>query len=348
MSIGLHNEAINGVLILKRFSCDKLSTVTCRARNFRLLQNADFGTRTTHSYMLCGWHTRSDIPLISGNPSGDAGENIDVLIQIARGHSPVAKILTRDVLAHSGEGWLIKIHSVADFEIIRGQHIRVWPATGVTQNDIEICLCGKVWATVCHQRGLLPLHASAITTKAGIAAFAGHSGVGKSTTAALLGISGYELVADDILPISFNQSRVPGAWPYLRRLKLNRDSIVQLALTSAELVGGNLDKGKYFVCPKNIADDKWSRIDRIYLLENDSDDSPALIDQITNVEAARALIDHTYYLDFVLDSGHVRRHLALCTQLASMIPVYRLRFSRSSSIETLRSLICSHLEDSVT
>ena len=66
--------------------------------------------------------------------------------------------------------------------------------------------------------------------------------MGKSTTAALMGSLGYELLTDDVLPISFNREAVPGAWPYLRRLKLHGDLIVQLALTSAETVSEKLDK----------------------------------------------------------------------------------------------------------
>src|SRR2546429_642560 len=81
-------------------------------------------------------------------------------------------------------------------------------------------LCGPVWATLCHQRGLLPLHASAILTDGRITAFAGRSGVGKSTTAALMHSLNYQLFADDILPITFDKNSEPGAWPYLRRLKL--------------------------------------------------------------------------------------------------------------------------------
>jgi hypothetical protein len=311
-----------------------------------ILNLSHLSTRPTRAYMLCGWHTRSDIPLTGVPTSIRGNENIDILIQIESGPSPVAKSLTRSVLEHSGEGWLIKIQGVADFEVIGGRQIRVWPATGAVQKDIEIFLLGLAWATLCHQRGLLPLHASAITTKGGITAFAGPPGAGKSTTAALMGSLGYELVTDDMLPISANRETGPGAWPYLRRLKLQDDPIVQLGLAPAELVSEKLDKEKYFVCPKSVAADKWNRLDRIYLLENDSADSRVQIDQITGAEAVRALVDHTYYLDFVLDSGLFRDHLALCTHLASKVPIYRLRISRSLRIETrLRSLICAHLED---
>ena len=190
------------------------------------------------------------------------------MIQIATGHSPIAKSTGRFVFQHSAECSLIRIEDVADFEIRRGRQIRVWPAAGATQKDIEIFLFGPAWATLCHQRGMLPLHASAIVTGKGITAFAGHSGAGKSTTAALLNSLGYELIADDILPVSFNQNSIPGAWPYLRRLKLHRDPIIQLAFTPTEMVSETLDKEKYFVRPKHAGDDKWSRLERLYLLEN--------------------------------------------------------------------------------
>src|SRR5262249_39384572 len=159
---------------------------------------------------------------------------VDILIKIAPHHSPiVATNLARGVLEHSGEGWLIKIEGVADFEVIGGRQVRIWPALGAGPKDIEIFLFGLVWATLCHQRGLLPLHASAVTTKGGITAFAGPSGAGKSTTAALMSLFGYELVTDDMLPISVNREAEPGAWPYLRRLKLQDDPIRQLGLAPA-------------------------------------------------------------------------------------------------------------------
>jgi hypothetical protein len=241
------------------------------------------------------------------------------------------------------------LQDVADFEVSGGRRIRIWPAAETVQKDIEVLLFGPVWATLCHQRGTLPLHASAIVTKRGIAAFAGHSGAGKSTTAALLGSLGYELVADDILPVSFNRDLVAGAWPYLRRLKLHGEPIIQLALTPTEPVSEKLDKERYFVRPKYASDDKWIRLERLYLLEMDTTESRVSIDRITGAEAVRALIDQTYHFNFILGSGQVRDHFEFCTQLASKIAVYRLRRSRSFGAgKELGSIVCAHLEDIAT
>jgi hypothetical protein len=273
----------------------------------------------------------------------DSG-NLDVIIELATGRCPIAQSTGRFVFHHTTESSLIRIEDVADFEISGGRQIRVWPAAGATQKDIEIFLFGPAWATLCHQRGLLPLHASAIVTGTGITAFAGYSGAGKSTTAALLNSLGYELIADDILPVSFNQNSVPGAWPYLRRLKLHRDPIAQLALTPTEMVSETLDKEKYFVGPKRTGDDKWRRLERLYLLENEITDSDLPIEQISGADAVRALVDQTYHFNFILGTRRFGDHLALCTRLASKILVYRLRRLLGNEAKKVASLICAHLE----
>jgi hypothetical protein len=282
------------------------------------------------------------MPLSAGN-----GES-DVLIRLATGPSPVDKSLDDGaVFDHSAECSLMRIEAVADFEIRRGQQISVWPAIGAMQKDIEIFLFGPVWATLCHQRGLLPLHASAILTDEGITAFAGPSGAGKSTIAALMGSLDYKFFADDILPIDFTKNSVPGAWPYLRRLKLQGDSISQLALTATEQVSERLDKDKYFVDPKCVADDKWARLERLYLLEIDPTNSRRSIDRIVGAEAVHALIEQTYHCNFIFGTKRFNEHLMFCTELASKIAIYRLRRSPLLPVgKELRSLIHAHLQSS--
>ena len=300
-----------------------------------------------YTYTLCGWRVRSNMPLSTTVTKTICdGEHIDIVIEIANGRSPITKHAGPVVFQHSLERSLIRIENVADFEISSGRQIRVWPAARSTQKDIEIYLFGPVWATLCHQRGILPLHASAIVTGDGITAFAGHSGAGKSSIAASMSSLDYKLVADDILPISFNQNSIPGAWPYLRRLKLKSDSIHGLALTAIEPVSETLDKTKYFVLPKYSAEDKWSRLDRLYLLEIDPTEPHVAIDQLSGADAVRALVDQTYHFNFILASRRFREHLVFCTLLASKIAVFRLSRAPSLGVgQELGSVICAHLEN---
>jgi hypothetical protein len=294
--------------------------------------------------MLSGWCTHSEMSL-TGVPTlvNDAG-NHDIVIQVVTGYSPIAKTAGRFVFQHSTEGSFIGIKNVVDFEITGGRQIRVWPAAGAKRKDIEIFLFGPAWATLCHQRGVLPLHASAIVTANGITAFTGHSGAGKSTTAALLNSSGYELIADDILPISFDQDSIPGGWPYLRRLKLRRELITRLAFAPTEVVSETFDKEKYFVHPKNTGAHKWRKLDRLYLLENEITTSQAPIERITGADAVRVLVDQTYHFRFIVGTRQFGTHLAFCTQLASKLPIYRVRRPLLSDERKLGCLICAHLE----
>src|SRR5262249_17743842 len=103
--------------------------------------------------MLCGWHTRSEIPLTAVPISENNEEIPDVTIEVAAGHSPMAKRTGRFESQHKTRHSLIRIEDVADFEIKGQRQIRVWPADGATQKDIEIFLLGPAWATLCHQRG---------------------------------------------------------------------------------------------------------------------------------------------------------------------------------------------------
>jgi hypothetical protein len=294
--------------------------------------------------MLCGWRTHSEIPL-TGLPTlaNDVGK-VDVVIKVESERSSKVKSSSRFVFQHTKECSLIKIKDVADFEIRDGREIRVWPAEEATQKDIEIFLFGPAWAALCHQRGMLPLHASAIVTGTGITAFAGDSGAGKSTLAALLNSWGYELIADDILPVSFSQNSIPGAWPYLRRLKLHRDSVAQLALTPTEIVSEARDNHRYFVHPKHTGDAKWRELERLYVLENELTDSNALVEQITGADAVCALINQTYHRNFIRGTGRFAEHLAFCSRLASKILIYRLRRSSLNTGDKLGSLVCAHLE----
>jgi len=300
-------------------------------------------TRVAHSYTLCGWRTLSEIPL-TGVPTLVNEADPEVVIEVATEHPPTAPNTDKFVFLHAAECSVIKIKGVADFEIREGRQIRVWPAKGATQKEIEIFLFGQAWATLCYQRGILPLHASAVVTGKGITAFAGRSGAGKSTTAALLNSLGYELIADDILPVSLNQHSLPGAWPYLRRLKLHHHPIVQFGFTPTEVVS-EVDNQKYFIHPKHAGVDKWRSLERIYVLEKDASDCHSTIERVTGAEAVRALVDQSYHFKFVLGTRRFGDHLAFCTRVASRIPIYSLRLSSLRDAgERLGSLICAHLE----
>ena len=67
------------------------------------------------------------------------------------------------------------------------------------QDEVGLFLFGSPWAALALQRGLLPLHASAVSRAGAVHAFTGGSGAGKSTLAAALGGYGLPFFTDDVL-----------------------------------------------------------------------------------------------------------------------------------------------------
>ena len=110
---------------------------------------------------------------------------------------------------HAGGRLLIRHQGGVRFLIEGGDTIRYEAKPGTLPDEIGIFLFGSPWAAVALQRGLLPLHASAVVSRAGaVHAFTGASGVGKSTLAAALGRHGLPFFADDLLlldPASFGE-----------------------------------------------------------------------------------------------------------------------------------------------
>ncbi len=75
-----------------------------------------------------------------------------------------------------------------------------WPPA-VSQAEITMCLLGPIIGFVLHLRGAPCLHASAVAVEGRAVAFLGHSGAGKSTTAAAFIRRGFRALTDDVLAL---------------------------------------------------------------------------------------------------------------------------------------------------
>lgn len=82
-------------------------------------------------------------------------------------------------------------------------------------------LCGPVLLHALAQRGVFVVHASAVRRPGGpLVAFTADSGVGKSTLARVAAASGWQRVADDLLPVAQKGGRIV-ALPHLPQPKLD-------------------------------------------------------------------------------------------------------------------------------
>jgi len=113
---------------------------------------------------------------------------------------------------------LFTFPQVARYLIRDGCEIIIQPEPDADDSTIILALLGTCAAILLHQRGILPIHASAIKTPRGAVLFTGHSGYGKSTLlGAFLG-RGYAMLNDDIAAIEMEEDGRPQVLPGLMLL----------------------------------------------------------------------------------------------------------------------------------
>ncbi|MCI0435348.1 MAG: hypothetical protein L0271_17155 [Gemmatimonadetes bacterium] len=125
---------------------------------------------------------------------------------------------------HQGDVTL-GVPGLARFLIRDGREVIIAPDAGTSTIDFAPMLTGSVLALVCHQRGLLPVRASAVQVQDGGVLFVGPPCVGKSTVAAALCGRGHPLIADDLCVIHAEDKGQPLAYPGPPCLRLWEDSL---------------------------------------------------------------------------------------------------------------------------
>jgi hypothetical protein len=120
--------------------------------------------------------------------------------------------------------------------------IRVQCGPRADDARLETVLLGTVIASVLFRRGLIVLHANALTVNARGVLITGESGAGKSTTTAELMTRSSRLLSDDVVAIQHAPKTGPKVFPGIRRLWLTPDSVTRLGLETPVVPGPRNDK----------------------------------------------------------------------------------------------------------
>jgi hypothetical protein len=176
---------------------------------------------------------------------------------------------------------------------------------------------GTAMGVLALQRGLLPLHASAVEVNGECVAFVGRSGAGKSTLAACLARRGYPLVADDMMTVGFDAAGAAIAWRGAPEVKLWGSALDAIGETGAELIPVRPGLAKYYA-PAKLSRADSLPLRRIYLLDGETGPEPR------GLAAVRALRRHCHgagRASMVLGEA---RQLGRLTQLLRGVTVERL------------------------
>lgn len=197
-------------------------------------------------YLLCGLKVASEILLPELLPWPGDERPADLVIALG----DVPSIIDDPVhvgpfLQTSRSGQCrYEIADVAAYLVEDGRRVTVAPRASPDAPAVRVFLFGSVFGLLCHQRGLLPLHAGCVEIDGKAVAFAGHSGAGKSTLAAAFRRRGFPLLADDVTVIDFSPPGGPIVLPSFPRIKLWRDTMdaLELAHTGLDRVRPDVEK----------------------------------------------------------------------------------------------------------
>ena len=186
-----------------------------------------------------------------------------------------------------------------------------------------VLLMGACMGALLHQRGLLPLHGSAIATSRGAVVFLGPSGAGKSTLLGALLQRGYALLSDDIAAVRVDDQGMALVEPAIPRVRLWSDSAELLGHLPESLPREQPELAKFVVRSPAFAASALPIL-RIYVL-GVNPLAPGIRQwRLTPIEAFKALTTHTYRRKFMKGLGVEGRHLELVSRVLSQAKVTAL------------------------
>lgn len=209
------------------------------------------------------------------------------------------------------------------FRIRDGGEIALARPPGIADSDVQTFLLGSAWGVLSHQRGLLPLHCSAVGLDGRAFAFTGPSGAGKSTLAAGLSVHGFAHVCDDVCILDPADADM-AVQPMPKALKLRRDAAAALGLPCGSVISTLVEK--YTVAPPRVAFCAPLRLAALYVLQESGSDAPAITELRGGAAQFRALHGAIYRREWL---SLLREQGALFSDLAALARRIRLfRFSR--------------------
>lgn len=316
-------------------------------------------------YRAYGLTLASDVPLPELPPPLRAsGDDVDIHVSLGQSEpfpKPTGPFrLRRNASgqawlswAKTEPGYLLRFSHLATFHLDRSGHtVAGRPRAASTDSTLRHLLLDQVLPLALTLHGQQALHATAVLTPAGVCAFAGPAGTGKSTLAASFHCAGIPAISDDCLVLEPESDRIY-ARPAYPGVRLWDDSLKALGAARGQAlpVAHYMSKRRPVLNGHHIPFSSGRRpLAGIYLLHRHTGrpagrknaPSDMRIVPLSQQEAFHALLPSSFLLDST-DRAGLRRQFQWLQQVVSAVPVRRLHLS--SGFRALRSIRAMILAD---
>lgn len=234
--------------------------------------------------------------------------------------------------------FLLNLARVARYLVRNGNEITIEPAPDADKDSIRLFLLGSCFGALLFQRGLLPLHGSAIASPKGAVIFAGASGHGKSTLAGAFHHQGYQVLSDDVAAITIKDG-VPYVLPAYPRLMLWADAVERLGVTSSKLRPARAQLEKFHYRLDQPPLEHPLPLHAIYLLAP-TNSNTITITPLSGFDKIQRLNDNTYRSQFLTGMKLASTHFRQIAAIAQYTKVARVtRPDNSYQLEELAALL---------
>jgi hypothetical protein len=313
------------------------------------MRKAELQSIRITKYGFAGLYIRSELPLPGVTPWREetpAGEKILIRrADVPRSLSNITAVFAEGQCNY--EELLLNVEGVSRYLMRGGNEICVDQMPGSTPGEVCAYLLGTAFGVLCHQRGILPLHASAVDVSDGCVAFIGKSGAGKSTLVAAMAARGHRVISDDVCFLQRDRLEQIRVWPGLNRLRLWEDAVTALRCGGSVVEREFRRFNKYLIALPPLRNPNQSRpLRRVYQLHAAPEGDRAGINRLQGAAALEVLMQNIYRSSLAEHMGRKRALFVACASAARDIPIFR--FSRPLRFHALSEsvdLLEDHLSD---
>ena len=218
-------------------------------------------------------------------------------------------------------------------------------SASVTHSTQQHFLIDQVLPRILGHEGNMVLHAAAIRLGDGAVLLLGKSGSGKSSLAASFERTGYALLGDDALVVSWRgqSAHARAVYPSLRLFPDSIDALFSGGVPTAS-VAHYTPKLRVSVPLKDEGERSALPIRAIFVLGAPSPNSEVQINQKSIADACMALVENSFLLD-PTDKSRAPARLHDASALAREVPAFDLSYPRAySRLADVRAAILEALD----
>ncbi len=180
-----------------------------------------------NAYWAYGFRIHTELVCPELPPLPEHTGNPDVTIELMPQATPASEAPAKTCYEVQPGSFSLTVPGAAHYRVEEGRRIFIEPLPGAEPEKIRLFLLGSVMGALLYQRGLFPLHGSAVATPWGAMIFVGRQGAGKSTLAAQFHRRGYRLLSDDVCAVAMTPDGLQ-VLPALAHLRICADAYERL------------------------------------------------------------------------------------------------------------------------